>query len=82
MRIDVLTGVPELLVSPLNHSILKRAMDKSLAEVYIKTLLMESKNKNRVELLKTNKRSGALLKLFFNQVDAAVVTKKTYDFVV
>ena len=27
MRIDILSVVPELLVSPLNHSIIKRAQD-------------------------------------------------------
>ena len=47
MRIDVLTGVPELLVSPLNHSILKRAMDKSLAELYIHNLRDYSNDKHK-----------------------------------
>ena len=35
MRIDILTVVPELLVSPLNESILKRAQEKGLAEIVI-----------------------------------------------
>ena len=35
MRIDILTVVPELLESPFNHSILKRAKEKGLAEIYI-----------------------------------------------
>ena len=34
MRIDIITAVPELLHSPLNTSILKRAQDKQLAEIY------------------------------------------------
>lgn len=47
MRIDVLTGVPELLESPINHSILKRARDKGLAEVYIHNLRDYSTDKHR-----------------------------------
>ncbi len=35
MRIDILTVVPELLESPLNHSIVKRAKDKGLVEIHI-----------------------------------------------
>lgn len=34
MRIDILSVLPELLESPLNHSILKRAQDKGLLEVH------------------------------------------------
>lgn len=35
MRIDILSGVPELLTSPLNHSILKRAQEKGLVEIVV-----------------------------------------------
>lgn len=35
MRIDILTVVPELLESPLNHSIVKRAKEKGLVEINI-----------------------------------------------
>ncbi len=35
MRIDILTVLPELIESPLNHSIVKRARDKGLAEISI-----------------------------------------------
>lgn len=38
MRIDILTVVPELLVSPLNESILKRAQHKGLVEIVIHNL--------------------------------------------
>ena len=38
MRIDVLSAQPELLESPLNHSILKRAQDKGLLEVHLHQL--------------------------------------------
>lgn len=33
MRIDIITVLPELLESPLNHSIVKRAREKKLAEI-------------------------------------------------
>jgi tRNA (guanine37-N1)-methyltransferase len=33
MRIDIITVLPELLESPLNHSIVKRARDKKLVEI-------------------------------------------------
>lgn len=35
MRIDILTVVPELLESPLSHSIVGRAVKKGLAEIHI-----------------------------------------------
>ena len=47
MRIDILTGVPELLGSPTNHSIIKRAQDKGLAEVHIHNLRDYSTDKHK-----------------------------------
>jgi tRNA (guanine37-N1)-methyltransferase len=47
MRIDIITGVPELLDSPVNHSIIKRARDKGLAEVHIHNLRDYSKDKHK-----------------------------------
>ena len=38
MRIDIITAVPELLESPLNHSIVKRARDKGLVCINIVNL--------------------------------------------
>lgn len=38
MRIDILTVVPELLASPLNESILKRAQTKGLVEIVVHNL--------------------------------------------
>jgi tRNA (guanine37-N1)-methyltransferase len=35
MRIDILTVLPELLDSPLKHSIMKRAQEKGLLEVQV-----------------------------------------------
>jgi len=47
MRIDIITGVPELLDSPVNHSIIKRARDKGLADVHIHNLRDHSKDKHK-----------------------------------
>lgn len=38
MRIDILTAVPELLDSPLSHSIVGRAVKKGLAEIHVHNL--------------------------------------------
>jgi len=35
MRIDIITVLPELLESPLNHSIVKRAKEKGLVEINV-----------------------------------------------
>lgn len=47
MRIDIITVVPELLVSPLNESILKRAQDKGLVEIVVHNLRDYSTGKYR-----------------------------------
>ena len=47
MRIDIITVLPELLDSPLNCSILKRAQDKGLAEIFVHNLRDYSTNKHR-----------------------------------
>src|SRR5437763_5762894 len=35
MRVDIISVLPELLYSPLSHSIMKRARDKGLLEVEV-----------------------------------------------
>ncbi len=47
MRIDIITVLPEMLRQPLNCSILKRAQDKGLAEIYIHNLRDYSTDKHR-----------------------------------
>ncbi len=47
MRIDILTVMPEMLESPLNCSIIKRACDKGLAEIHIHNLRDYTINKHR-----------------------------------
>ncbi|MGL4993548.1 MAG: tRNA (guanosine(37)-N1)-methyltransferase TrmD [Bacteroidales bacterium] len=50
MRIDIITVLPELIVSPLTHSIVQRAQDKGLAEIHLHNLREYSTQKhNRVD---------------------------------
>ena len=47
MRIDIITVLPELLESPLGHSIIKRACNKGLAEINIINLRDFTTDKRR-----------------------------------
>ncbi|QYJ67801.1 tRNA (guanosine(37)-N1)-methyltransferase TrmD [Flavobacterium litorale] len=47
MRIDIITVLPELLRSPFEASILKRAIDKGLVEVHLHNLRDYSTNKHK-----------------------------------
>lgn len=47
MRIDIITVLPELLESPLNHSIVKRAREKGLAEINVVNLRDFTTDKRR-----------------------------------
>lgn len=47
MRFDIITAVPELLESPLNHSIVRRARDKALVEVNVHNLRDYTHDKHR-----------------------------------
>lgn len=47
MRIDILTVLPELLHGPFDHSIIKRAKDKGLAEIHIHNIRDFSTDKHK-----------------------------------
>jgi len=47
MRIDIITVLPELLESPLSHSIMQRAQDKGLLEVHLQNLREYGLGKHR-----------------------------------
>ena len=47
MRIDILTGVPEILLGPMERSILGRAKEKGLAEVHVHNLRDFSSDKHK-----------------------------------
>jgi tRNA (guanine37-N1)-methyltransferase len=47
MRIDIITVLPELLEGPLNHSIVKRAVQKGIAEIFVHNLREFTNDKHR-----------------------------------
>ncbi|MGD9993088.1 MAG: tRNA (guanosine(37)-N1)-methyltransferase TrmD [Salinivirgaceae bacterium] len=47
MRIDILTVIPELLNGPFDHSIIKRAKDKGLAEIHVHNIRDYSNDKHK-----------------------------------
>ena len=47
MRIDILTIFPEMFEGPFAHSIVKRAIDKGLAEIHIHNIREYTNNKHR-----------------------------------
>jgi tRNA (guanine37-N1)-methyltransferase len=47
MRIDLLTIFPELFESPFNHSMLKRAKEKGIVEIYIHNIRDYSTDKHK-----------------------------------
>lgn len=47
LRIDIISGVPELLRSPLGHSIIARARERKLTEIFIHDLRDYSEDKHK-----------------------------------
>ena len=47
MRIDIITGLPKLLESPLQESILKRAQEKEIVEIVVHDLRTYAHDKHR-----------------------------------
>lgn len=81
MRIDIITVLPELLESPFNASILKRAIDKGLVEVCLHDLRKYGLNKyNQVDDYAYG--GGAGMVLMCEPLDNAISdlkTLRTYD---
>lgn len=64
MRIDIITVVPEILESPLNNSIIKRAQDKGVVEIHIHNLRKWSEDKfNRVDDYSFGGDAGMVIKV-------------------
>lgn len=81
MRIDIISAVPELLYSPLQHSILKRAQDKKLLEVHIHNLRDYATNKHK-QIDDTVYGGGAGMVLMIEPVDnciTALTEQRKYD---
>jgi tRNA (guanine37-N1)-methyltransferase len=76
MRIDILTVVPELLKSPFNYSILKRAKDKGLVEIYIHNIRNWSTDKHkRVDDYAFSKGAGMVMAI--EPIDFAISDLKS-----
>ncbi|HEY5510274.1 MAG TPA: tRNA (guanosine(37)-N1)-methyltransferase TrmD [Prolixibacteraceae bacterium] len=76
MRIDILTVVPELLESPFNHSILKRAKDKGLAEIYVHNIRDWATDKHkRVDDYAFSKGAGMVMMV--EPIDKAITELKS-----
>ena len=84
MRIDIITVLPELLQSPLNYSILKRAQDKKLVEIVVHNLRDYSFDKHRrVDDYPFGGEAGMVMQI--EPVDRAITqlkSERNYDEVI
>ncbi len=84
MRIDILSCVPELLHSPLQHSILKRAQEKGLLEVVVHDLRDYASGKHRqVDDYPFGGGAGMVMKIepIANCI-RALLEKRAYDHII
>jgi len=81
MRIDILTVVPELLESPFNHSILKRAQEKGAAEIFVHNIRDWATDKHkRVDDYAFSKGAGMVMMV--EPIDKAITelcSQRKYD---
>ncbi|MBI3124191.1 MAG: tRNA (guanosine(37)-N1)-methyltransferase TrmD [Ignavibacteriales bacterium] len=83
MRIDVISAVPDSLVSPLNTSILKRAQERNLADIVVHNLRDYAYDKHKqIDDKPFGGGPGMLLKPepFFECIEK-LVSERKYDFV-
>ncbi|MDG2194230.1 MAG: tRNA (guanosine(37)-N1)-methyltransferase TrmD [Polaribacter sp.] len=81
MRIDIITVSPELIRSPFEHSIVKRAIDKGLTEVYFHNL-HEYGLGNYRQIDDTQFGGGAGMVMMIEPIDACISklqAERTYD---
>jgi len=81
MRIDILTALPELLESPFNYSIINRAKEKGLVEIFIHNLRNFSEDKHkRIDDYSFGGDAGMVMKI--EPVDKAIShlkSERAYD---
>ncbi len=84
MRIDILTVLPELIEGTFQHSIVKRAQDKNLAEIHLHNLRDYSTDKHRrVDDYPFGGEAGMVMKI--EPIDRAISQLKSerdYDEVI
>ncbi|MDR2122323.1 MAG: tRNA (guanosine(37)-N1)-methyltransferase TrmD [Flavobacteriaceae bacterium] len=81
MRIDIITVVPNLLKSPLQESIMKRAQEKGLVEIHFHDLRDYAKGKYR-QVDDTQYGGGAGMVLMIEPIDKCISklrSERTYD---
>jgi len=81
MRIDIITCLPDLLESPFNHSILKRAQDKKLVEIHVHDLRHYAVNKQK-QVDDYAYGGGAGMVLMIDPIDrciSALKSERAYD---
>lgn len=84
MRIDIITVLPELLRSPFEASILKRAIDKGLVEVHLHNLRDYSTNKHK-NVDDYQFGGGAGMVMMIEPIDACITklkSERNYDEVI
>ncbi len=84
MRIDIISAVPDLLVSPLNTSIVKRAQEKNLAEIFIHNLRDYAHDKHKqIDDKPFGGGPGMLLKPepFFECIES-LQSERVYDHII
>lgn len=81
MRIDIITVLPGLLEGPMEHSIVKRARDRGLVEIYIHDLRNFSMDKHRrVDDYSFGGDAGMVMRI--EPIDRAIshlTTQRSYD---
>lgn len=84
MRIDILTVLPELIEGTFQHSIVKRAQDKNLAEIHLHNLRDYSTDKHRrVDDYPFGGEAGMVMKI--EPIDRAIShlkSERDYDEVI
>jgi len=84
LRIDIITVLPELIESPMNHSILKRARAKGLAEIHLHNLRDFSEDKHkRVDDYAFSGDAGMVMRI--EPIDKAISwlkSQRNYDEVI
>ncbi len=76
MRIDIITVLPEILESPFNYSIIKRAKEKGLAEIFVHNLRDYSDDKHRrVDDYSFSKGAGMVMAI--QPIEKAIETLKS-----
>lgn len=81
MRIDIISAAPDLLESPFQHSIIKRAQEKNLAKIYVHNLRNYGLG-NYKQIDDTQFGGGAGMVLMIEPISnciEALLEKRSYD---